>query len=388
MIRSARTLVAVSLLTLIGTLLCLTSSAVGVDLNDGRIYYKTGTRIEFPNSDIRLNVQLQPRYSYEDLDLGNRENAGFLSDAEDSSSFDMRRARFIATGNALDKQFSYKVEQDFADNDGGGDLQDAWIQWNGNPAKIRFGQFKQPIGREERIHSTRLFFTERSVVNDTFVIGRNQGAMLHGNLSETMHWYAAINNGESDNEGQNQEGQDNKVQGVLSLDFSSLDFGGRGTQGDFRDNGSFALTAGLAAAYGEGSVEDDDFEEFDLTADLGMRFQGLEMSGEFFYNSADLDSKTGPESDSLDNLGFVLDASYVMNKKVGFGLRFGFIEPDNSVTDQSRIENVYEYTLVVNYFINDHYLKLQNGLTFQSTELQNSSDVDDLRYDLQLAGYF
>ena len=356
------------------------------DVANGRLYYDEGTRLEFPDFDFRLNMLFQPRYSYSDIDSSDRASAGFGGSLEDRSDFSLRRARLILSGQALDESFSYKLEEDFASDEGGGDLRDAWIQWNGDPAKIRFGQFKQPFGREERISSTRLFFTDRSVVSEAFVPSRRLGAMTSGSIGSSTDWYAAINNGSSENEGENSPGQDNNVQGVVAFDFRSDNFGSRGIQGDFRSDRSFAFTAGLAATYGEGTVEAADFEEVALNADLGFRVAGAEVSGEFFYSDGDLSTNTS--SENVENIGFVVDANYVFKEKFGVGARYALLDPDDSFVARTAIEEINEYSLVFNYFINGHDLKLQNGVVYQVADSNRGSSLDDFRYDLQLSGYF
>jgi hypothetical protein len=71
--------------------------------------------------------------------------------------------------------------------------------------------------------------------------------------------------------------------------------------------------------------------------------------------------------------------------QLGVGGRVGMFNPDSG----TGIDDGMEYALVVNYFLNGHYLKLQNQVSLKETAYEGSSDdLLDVRYDMQLSGYF
>ncbi len=369
----------------LGGLLALPLSAQADDHEGGvKVYYKDGTRLEFPDADIKFNIQLQPQFVYTDLDSDGRVQAGGDS-VDDTASFDLRRARLVISGNVLNKQFSYKLQNDFASDSGGGDLKDAWIQWNGDPANIRFGQMKVPYTRQQRISSSRLFFAERTLVDDVFNQGREQGAYAHAELG-TINAYVGVYNGDSAGEGQNQDGEDNKLNGYAAVDFTTESFGSRGLEGDFSEDGTLGFTVGGAVLYGEGEADtfSGDFEQLGLNADAAVRVAGAELQAEYHYRSIESDLVS---TDEIDRDGFYVQGTYVMDK-LGFGGRFGLVNFDDTVGDTTSVDDIEEYGLVVNYFINGHYLKLQNAATWETSNLKGGGDATDFTYELKLAGYF
>ncbi len=355
------------------------------------VYYDKGTHLELDGFNLTFNTLLQPRYTYTDTDAGSRSELGF-SDS-DKSSFEMHLARLIISGELTDYNLSYGLEYDLHDEEkassDSSELKDAWIQWNGDPAKIRFGQFKQPFGREERIARSRLFFIDRTRTSDTFTFVRSQGAMVTADVIDGTLIQAAVFNGEGTEEGINESGADTKMQGVVGFNFTSADFGSRFEQGDFRETDSFAWTFGSAVSYGEGTrALEGDFDKLDINADIGIRASGFEFSGEYFHSDVELEDTTIAGEDNPKDNGFTVAATYTCSTNFGVGYRFGLIDPDNAIETATDVSGVEEHTVVLNYFLNGHYLKLQTGVSYRQTDLNTTSDLDDFRYDLQLSGYF
>ncbi|MCB0359160.1 MAG: hypothetical protein KDD44_05980, partial [Bdellovibrionales bacterium] len=185
----------------------------------GSANYHGGSRLEFDNGfSIKFNVQLQSRYEYEDFE--DSEARGL----EDTSGFSMRRVRLVASGDLMDGEFSYKLQNDFASNGGGSDLKDAWIQWNlDDAAMVRMGQYKQPFSRQENASSAKLQFPDRSIANEYFAESRHNGAMLHGDLGGA-HYYAGLYNGNSDGEGRNAGPTDNNMNGIAAINANLGDY--------------------------------------------------------------------------------------------------------------------------------------------------------------------
>src|SRR5262245_51822419 len=99
--------------------------ASNVKADDGaKVYYKDGTRIETSDFDMKINVKIQPKFSYKDNDSEARREAD-LPAANDSTSFDLRRVELLFSGNLLNKAFSYKVKTDLRSDSGGSQLKDA-----------------------------------------------------------------------------------------------------------------------------------------------------------------------------------------------------------------------------------------------------------------------
>ncbi|MFN8388976.1 MAG: porin [Bdellovibrionota bacterium] len=372
----------------------LVSTAQAAD-QTGKVYYKDGTRIETQDFDLKINLQVQPKFTFSDKDEGARRDIG-LDSAEDTTSFDVRRVQAFFSGNLLDKEFSYKLQTDLRSQGGGSQLKDAWLQWNaegGNPGThIRWGQFKTPFSRQDNAGDEQLEFIDRSKVSDFFSPNRNMGAMIHGPLGdESVNYFLETYNGESDGEGINTGGVDNKLAVLAAVTAVFGEYGSRGSESDLRDdNSSTAFTAGVSTIYGQASGDPlgvdaaSDFDHFDLNVDGGMRSNGFSAQTEFYYRTVNLDDVSGPSSDG-DVFGFYVQSGYVIDKLWEVAGRFGYIDYDK---DFSAIDDQEEYNLVVNYFIHGHYLKIQSGITWDVSNYSGSSDVTDFRFETQLSGYF
>lgn len=356
----------------------------------GRIYYKDGTRLEFKDFDMKINLVLQPRFSYNDFDSGGRRDAG-LDSTGDTTGFDVRRARVYFSGNLLSNQFSYKLSTDFRESNGSNDLKDAWLQYNTDYAKVRAGQFKVPFSRQENIGDTELEFIDRSAVSDVFSPSRQNGLMVHGDAGEGLNYYVGSYNGDSSGEGRNRGPADNKLAVYAAMTGVFGDYGTRAEEGDLRDdNRNFGATGGVSVIYGQASGDpvgvgsDADYDRTDLNVDLGARVAGLDLQSEFYYSYVSFDDTVGGD-DNADLFGFYAQAGYTIDKEWQVAGRFGYFMPDDNF---SAVDETEEYNLVLNYFLNGHSLKLQNGITFEHTSFADDTDVTDFRFETQLSGWF
>jgi len=342
---------------------------------DARVYYKDGTTIETPDFNMKINLLIQPFFSYTDYDTGARENLG-IDETDDTDSFDVRRVRLRVGGDLLQKQFSYMLWTDLRANSGSNQLQDAWLQWNySDELHARFGQFNVPYSRQKLNADHGLQLVDRSHVSDTFSLPRQNGAMAHGNIAEGVTYALGLFNGE---EGTNQGGADNKLMYTAALTASTSGYGSRAFEGDLReDNSSFEATGGVAAYYFEGNEEDvGQVDQFGLDVDLGAKAAGVSGQTEFYYRDRDFDG----DVDTTDDFGFYVQGGYMLNQQWEVALRFGLVEPDADDTDQE------EYSAVINYYINGHNLKVQTGVNFYRTSV-GDDDTKDFQFITQLTGY-
>ena len=367
----------------------IASVAAPVHADSGNMYYNDGATLDFGDNTLKINGLVQARYSFIDIDNENRRNNGF-EESQDTSGFEVNRATIYLTGKLMNGAFDFALNSNFAADSGSSDLEDAYLQWNvSDHASIRMGQFKQPYNREFGVNDHTAYFTNLSVVTDILGLPRYQGAMVHGEASDMFHWYAAINNGESTGEGTNLGPVDNKMQGLVGLEVYSDNFGSRAVEGDFRDDDSFGWTAAVYGAYGEGTEETlGKFEKLDINADVGIRVSGFELYGEFFYSTTDLEIAIDGE-DSPRDIGWFVSGMYNINENIGAGVRYAMLDPEFGNADLVGADDVNELTLALNYFFSGHNLKIQNGLTWRNTGFEGGGDdIDDLRYDLLVSGYF
>ena len=373
-----RTILSLSIMAL------ATISAANAEVSDIKLRYDKGTIIEAPSAgfDMKLNFQLQTRYSYQQYDKSE------LFGLEDVNEFVVRRARINAEGNVLNKQFTFKLQNDFVgktdDEDRRtSDLKDAYIQWNADPmAKLRLGQFKVPYSAQELVSSTSLQFIERAIATDEFAPAREGGAMASGTVAEGLNYYLSVHNGESDGEGLNRYGQDTDVLGAAMLSYAqNYD---RSYEGDLKPTNGIGCTGGLAATHESGTRSEIDFDATRIGADFGLRTAGLSLQAEIYYRTTDLDDN----DETMDDLGYYAQAGYfVVPEKWELAGRFSAVQLDKDFDNT----DIFEYAIVVNRYILGHYLKVQTGVTIEQydfPEAEPDQDSTDVRFDLQLAGYF
>jgi len=369
-----------SLLAVAG-LLALPVSAIAADAVPGKLSYNQGTQFEFGDEfSMKLNVEWKQRYSFIDTDGG-----------DDVSEFQVIEGRPVLSGDLLNKQFSYKLSYEFGGYTGA--LQDAWAQWNADDAAhVRIGQYKQPFSRQDLVSETSFQLINRSIVSDVFAPHRHQGAMLHGNLDENATYALSMYNGTSDGEGQNAAGVDNKMAFAGQVTTSFGEYGSREVEGDIYDTANLAGTIGASVGYGEGKTltvdpmfgdfSDSNFKNTIANVDLGLRYAGLSLQSEYYYNSFDPEAS----SSSVDTHGFYIQSGYFFVPKTWeIAGRFGLINPDKT----AGFDDIYEYSGVVNYYINGHALKVQTGVTAVETNYSSESGVEDttdVAYQVQLVG--
>ena len=124
-------------------------------------------------SNVKVKAQVQARYQY-----NNRDEAS-LGDNDTTLGFSLRRTKVEVSGDVTDN-ISAKVKFAFSRSSGAAALEDAYGTWQVNEdLKLKIGQFKQQIIREETVSSSRQLLVERSAVNETFNQNFSQGIEAH-----------------------------------------------------------------------------------------------------------------------------------------------------------------------------------------------------------------
>jgi len=178
-----------------------------------------GLEVVARQSDVKMNgraegVQLGGMVQAQ-TDFGDRGDSRF---SDSNARAYLRRLRFGASGRFVE-EFNFRVEMELAgslSNTTGfrAQLTDAFVNWNRfDSANVRIGQFKTPFGFEQLYLDPRLYFAERSLVNDRLTPGRQLGAQVGGEA-----WQERFN---------------------YSIGF----FNGNGTNQNFNDNDRFMTAA-------------------------------------------------------------------------------------------------------------------------------------------------
>ena len=347
-------------------------------LDQAKISYKNGLILETPKFDLKLMVKGQTLYSFRDYDKSEE------TEREDISEFDVRYLRFYATGDAFEKAFTYMMEVDTtggkgADEKETSNLRDGWLQWNLDPmAKARAGQFKIPFSRQGYGSDFNSQMISTSTTTKFFQPSRNIGAMLHGVADEKIGYFTGLVNGQSDEEGDNRSAVDNNMLGFVSGYFNLGNYGSRGTEGDYSITAEPAATIGLAAMYGQRTVNEVDQDKIDANIDFGFRASGFSVQTEGMYSNV---SPDGAAAD-LDNFGFYAQAGYfVIPKSVEIAGRYSWLNPDEGGASYDKVE---EYAALIGYYPFGHNLKVLTGPTWEKKTLESGNSVDDIRYEVML----
>lgn len=145
-----------------------------------------------PSSDVKVKWKGAPEISSADGDWSIKvrgrvqADAGWVSDASDATlggapggadfasqnGSELRRARLGVEGKVF-KDFKYKFEIDFADNDVV--VTDAFLRTEFAPLAVTVGQFHEPISMEEKTSSVNLNFIERAAFTDAWDFKRRLG---------------------------------------------------------------------------------------------------------------------------------------------------------------------------------------------------------------------
>ncbi len=383
---------------------------------------KAGSGLTYDGGDafgINWLSFVQASWSY-----ANNENA------DDTNSFDVGVARTQLRGHVYNRNITYRLQLDLAENgdQNGSILKDAYAQYNFSSSDegrvgLRFGQGKTLFGLEGTGWVHGLWFVDRSNASEAFAGARSRGAWLVGALMEKDRPVrfalgamngdvsGAINpNGQLDdpNTAGNQSvagfvgvGEENRNGGnelsyVASANWDLLGdfFGGEQTaeywrQGDMRTDGPCRGTIGAGIALGngiEGSGNNGtgaDIESTSLNLNTAWNCKAWSMLGEWFTRRDDLKSTASDEEDVSGwaaSLGYLLPKSGDTSMQWGLGLRVGMVETDageaggvDFVTGMRGIGAVEgeatEVSAVVNAFYNgDHSCKTQLQYTWQDVD--------------------
>jgi phosphate-selective porin OprO and OprP len=173
-----------------------------------RVVNKDG--IKFENEDKSVSVSLGGRIhaDYRAFDHDGKDSG--TNTANESDTFDMRRARLILNGQLYD-HYTFWLSGDFAGGTTGNSatnssntantssvaiLDQAWLNVNyWAPLQFRVGQFKVPMSMERKMSSNSLDFLERSL-HDGIGTYEDRGAMIWGVPKDGLTYAFAVVNGE------------------------------------------------------------------------------------------------------------------------------------------------------------------------------------------------
>jgi len=363
------------------------SQSEAAQSSSGRVSYDKGLKVDFPDkgNGVKLFSLIQPRYQFTDQDAESGKN--------NSSSFQMKRARIYASGYALQKEFTFALMTDLVGSTSSEgamspDLQDAIVEYHPSPSwDVRMGQFLVPFVRESLQAYTQQF-PEFSVATTNFALFRQPGAgAWYRSEDNKFTLGASMYNGNSTGEGRNRPAVDTKHTAVVNGRWSPLAPINILEEGDIGSTQDPAVSMGAAYLYAqanidkEGILEDSKINGYN--ADLNFKYMGFSAHGEIMGYS-----RTG-EVGKSSPIGMYAQLGYfLVPKTFEVAGRYSTVDCDKGGGSQcgADIERVNEAAVSGNYFFSqDHTLKAQLAWIWRRDEKKESQDIDTSKIILQLS---
>jgi hypothetical protein len=331
--------------------------------------YDHGFVLRSPDDNFRLNIGgwLQPRYEYTRRS-GNAENL---------SSFFIRRARVDLRGNAFTPDLTFRVMSEFART---ANLRDAWINYAFDTGwQARFGQFTVPFQWHRFVGPRRQHFAERSLVSESFGFpqGRDIGASLHGNNPARTFAYAV---GFFDGAGRNIERSDSSgnmasgrvtyaLLGTVPREESDL---------AWSENPLLAIGAGLQGAtrnqarqwdLGRSPLGNRRADWATVTADARFALRGFSIAGEGYARRVNPDD---PLVDDYTGSGWGVTAGYfIIREKYELVGRYNRLRLD---TDDRATQET-EWGLGLNVYHRGHDWKTRINFLSHTTDALREESI-------------
>jgi hypothetical protein len=354
--------------------------AAGGAGHDGQFYLANA------DGSFRLNVggQIQFRYIADFTDEGDGDDDPFTGATDDiENGFQTRRTKLVFDGNIVNTDWTYKVQGNFARDQGGGfGLEEAWVGYNfGNGWKAQWGQFKLPFGREELVSSRRQLAVERSIVNEIFNQDYSQGVQLS---YEDLDWRFAA--AFSDGFASRNTDYVNPDAGPGTID-AEADLAGTARfeykfAGDWKQFEDFtseqgAPYAAMVGAAGHwqqdansSSPSDTDFQYLGYTFDVSLEGDSWNLFGAFHGRHADgrtaITMRPPEEIGDVDDFGIVLQGGYRFAKDTEVFARWdGLFLDEDLFTDENQFNFL---TVGLNQYYAGHAAKATIDLVYALEE--------------------
>ncbi len=342
---------------------------------------------------LRIGGRAQLRYTYKGRDKrGSNVDAGEVGE-RDQSFFELERVRFQFRGHVFDPRLEYQFQFD-GDTDRGGGVTtlDAYARYAAmdDIVKLGLGQWKPHFTRQEKTSSGKQQFVDRSLATEFFNIDRALGAWMEGELgldenpNLILYSFAVTNGFRSPNRGAT---SDQIPAFVAKLDFNLLgDYGYEESDISGDDTPDFVVGASFASDQnnGTGGTGAPNYKVYQLGTDLGFKFAGFSLQGEYMMRWLDYEATAG--AGDLDVLfgrnvfshGFYVQGGlFVVPQHVELVGRASVVYGNEGANDGTGVEAGPG----LNWFINGHKLKWQTDVIFfdipadmprQTTNLERS----------------
>ncbi len=379
-------------------------------------YGAKGFEIRTRDGKYSTQIQWRLQFRYSHPDSGDPSEDEFLGSdqvtEQPESTFQIRRARIKVGGHGYKPWLKYYFEYDFPSS--------RLLDWRlmlekFKFAQLRLGQWKVNYNRERVDSSGKQFAVERSIVNPTFTIDRQPGAMLYGHLFPgTMadSWYyggvfTGRGRGNINDDGRmmymgraqwNFLGRDLKFS-MTDVEFhekptGSVSFAGYWNQSDctrFSSAGCADLNGFSGATNGPAGQATGRYILIGMQQGFAFKWRGWDIQQEYHWKQVDDEQfPLGCEPVSYPNndppgcqgprtnlMGSYVQSGFFphhfisksISDKLHMGFRYAFVDPNISQPNDLN----QEYTFVVNWFFAGH----RNKLTFDTSRLTLENQEPD-----------
>jgi len=365
------------------TLVLLPSLVRADDFFQDQLTYDNGTKLKLADdSFVRLNLSLQPRYSFIAQD-----------EERDQSSFSLRRARVIVSGQP-NKQVTYRISAGLAEvkknQESRPELVDAQITWNAlENLGIRFGQFKSALSRQYGSSSHTLQFPERTLVSGMTVSERRRGAAF---LSSFSSGQVQLGAGIFNSYGARESSlPTNRHFYLANIRLNPIGLMNPYEEGDYSQTEDLAVSFGAAYGFSPSDGSNALEERQALSVDGNVKYRGFSLHSEFFWNRFGSDSYSYSASTPI---GFYAQSGYfILPQRLEAAIRYSYIDCDQAEQAAARVcagqKEIHQPAVSVNYWFY-RQLRAQLGYDFLKRRGANESgsSLSTSLLVLQINGYF
>lgn len=339
------------------------------------VKYKKGIVIKTPdnNYSMKLNARFHGIFSYNNPD-----------NSASESTFKMRRARILASGNVFAPWLKYGTQITLEGSKAA--VRDAYMEAAfSKQFTPRIGQYKVPFDREFLDGGFNLQLIERSIASSEFALQRDIGLQVSGKkILDSFDYSVGIFNGS----GANQDNVDNDYMYVGRLvwsPFASYPYSESAVDNPSSPVFSLAFAgaympglepgerAALAGKLGNTSIVSVESDVTQWTADLAYKNGGFSFMSGYYYRN--IDPKDVTSFGEQDARGFYIQSGFfLIPKHFEIAGRYSYIDPDNpeKISDNEKTE----FTVGLNYYLSGHNVKTGINYSLFSTEKQ-SGDEDE-----------
>jgi phosphate-selective porin len=321
------------------------------------------------------------------LNIGGRLQAYYELDApaagDDTSQFRIRRARTVFDGHLYDPKLTYEMQIELAGS--AAFLKRAYVNYKQTDAlQFRAGRFKAPFGRQQLTSSFKQQLTERSVVEQEFTKGDDDGVMVWGTpRNASFEYYAGVFNGDGANKNSQQDSENQwfgrvvwSPQGKFAYSESAIGLTkpqwALGVNAYHNGGWLFDVNGvpGIQAPSATNAGDDASINAAGVEA--ALRWKGLYATGEAFSRSVD------PHNSTIRTIaarGWFVQGGYLITAKSEAGLRYGVLDLDSHRSGDRTVERA----IFFNHYLHGHDLKIQTDFT----ELLTDPDLTERRMRVQ-----